>query len=373
MQRRQLGIAVIGSGRIGTLRATLASAIRAVQISRGRPTAIRRAPKNSPTKPARSFIPATISTVISRPEVNAVVVSTIEVEHTQPIMQALALGKPVLVEKPLALDFAEADRLIAAADKAGVDLRVGYSRRFKKQYLLAKEQLVNGRLGRITSGAARVFNSRSQALETLSRLPADTSSISGLVYYVDLMNWLLADNPPVEVFARAKGGIIKGSGFAIPTTSRGRSSRSRTARWSTSACVTRCRKHYPSLGHAGARRTARHRRRADHRRRSHRPDDVQRAHGAARLPAGPQRRTWCFSAAARRATGRSANFTGRSRPKRAPGSITCRPGSPCVLATGDDARRTIEITLAIERSLKTGAPVQLPLARTREASGKVVG
>lgn len=37
-------------------------------------------------------------------------------------------------------------------------------------------------------------------------------------------------------------------------------------------------------------------------------------------------------------------------------------GRPCFLATGDDARRTIEITLAIERSLKAGAPVQLPLA-----------
>ena len=32
------------------------------------------------------------------------------------------------------------------------------------------------------------------------------------------------------------------------------------------------------------------------------------------------------------------------------------------LATGDDARRTIEITLAIERSLQTTAPVRLPLA-----------
>jgi hypothetical protein len=37
-------------------------------------------------------------------------------------------------------------------------------------------------------------------------------------------------------------------------------------------------------------------------------------------------------------------------------------GRPCVLATADDARRTLEITLAIERSLKTGAPVNLPLA-----------
>jgi hypothetical protein len=37
-------------------------------------------------------------------------------------------------------------------------------------------------------------------------------------------------------------------------------------------------------------------------------------------------------------------------------------GRPCLLATGDDARRTIAITLAIERSIKSGAPVRVPLA-----------
>ena len=50
-------------------------------------------------------------------------------------------------------------------------LRIGYSRRFKKRYLLAKEQIVQGRLGRITGTAARVYNSRSQAMQTLQADP----------------------------------------------------------------------------------------------------------------------------------------------------------------------------------------------------------
>ena len=37
-------------------------------------------------------------------------------------------------------------------------------------------------------------------------------------------------------------------------------------------------------------------------------------------------------------------------------------GRPCVLATAQDARQTLEISLAIERSLSTRAPVTLPLA-----------
>jgi predicted dehydrogenase len=151
--------------------------------------------------------------MMSRPEVNAIVVSTIEVEHTAPVLQALDLGKPVLVEKPLALDLAGADRIIAAAERTGTSLHVGFSRRFKKRYLLAKEQVAQGRLGKVVGAAARVYNIRAQGMQTLSRLPKESNSISGLTYYVDVVNWLLAGNPPAEVYARAQGGSFRDQGF----------------------------------------------------------------------------------------------------------------------------------------------------------------
>ena len=45
-----------------------------------------------------------------------------------PVLQALELGKPVLVEKPIALRLEDADRMISTAAKTGADLRIGYSR-----------------------------------------------------------------------------------------------------------------------------------------------------------------------------------------------------------------------------------------------------
>jgi len=63
--------------------------------------------------------------VISRPEVNAVVVSTSEGEHLAPMLKAVELGKPVLVEKPIALTLADADRVIRAVEQAGGSVRVG--------------------------------------------------------------------------------------------------------------------------------------------------------------------------------------------------------------------------------------------------------
>ena len=171
LQRKELGIAIIGCGRIGSLRAVMASrhpAVRFIALAD-------RDPKRARALAER--VGAQVHTAdsveaMSRPEVNAVVVSTIEVEHTKPVMRALELGKPVLVEKPLALDLAEADRIIAAAEQAGVGLRVGFSRRFKKRYLLAKEQLVQGRLGKVIGAAARVVEDPEDAVGFAKALDA---------------------------------------------------------------------------------------------------------------------------------------------------------------------------------------------------------
>jgi len=46
---------------------------------------------------------------------------------------------------------------------------VAYSRRYKERYLIAKEQIAKGRVGRVLGGLARVYNSRSQAFAMLKR------------------------------------------------------------------------------------------------------------------------------------------------------------------------------------------------------------
>jgi predicted dehydrogenase len=119
------------------------------------------------------------------------------------------------VEKPLALTLPDADRVIRAIEKYGADVRVGYSRRYKDRYLIAKEQIVRGRLGRPIGGSARVFNSLSQALAMLARNPHATPVVDALTYYVDLMNWLLDGKRLVEVYARGQMGVLKAAGHEV--------------------------------------------------------------------------------------------------------------------------------------------------------------
>lgn len=210
--RACLGVAVVGSGRIGTLRAEMASrhpAVGFIGVSDQDPDraeALR-------TRVGGNFATRSNDELISREEVAAVIVSTPEADHVAPVLKALELGKPVLVEKPIALSLKDADRILEAMARTGGDLHVGYSRRFKECFLRSKEQLNHGRLGEIVGGMARVYNSRAQAFAILKRDPDATPVVDVLTYYVDLMCWFTEGNPPVEVIARGTKGVFADAGF----------------------------------------------------------------------------------------------------------------------------------------------------------------
>ena len=213
MKREELGIAVVGAGRIGTLRARLAAkhpsvgflAISDINKDNARALA---------EKTNADFHSANNFEVIERPEVNAVFVSTPEGEHTAPVRRALELGKPVLCEKPIALSIKDADDVLETLKATGGKLRIGYSRRYKECFLRAKEQMVQGRLGKVVGGLARVYNSRAQTFSILKRDPHATPVLDVLTYYVDLMCWFLEGNRPVEVVARGQHGIFKDAGYS---------------------------------------------------------------------------------------------------------------------------------------------------------------
>src|SRR6476659_5429946 len=212
MKQNNIGIAVVGSGRIGTLRARLAAKHPSVGFLAISDKDAARARVLDEQRGA-DFHSGSNDEVISRPEVTAVFVSTPEGEHAAPVKKALELGKPVLVEKPLALTLADADDILETLRRTGGNLRIGYSRRFKECFLRAKEQMLHGRLGRVVGGTARVYNSRAQAFAILKRDAHATPVLDVLTYYVDLMCWFLEGNRPVEVVARGQHGIFKEAGY----------------------------------------------------------------------------------------------------------------------------------------------------------------
>lgn len=213
-EKKELGVAVVGSGRIGTLRANMASRHPSVRFLAVSDLDAEKAGLLGEAVGA-DLVSSDNETIIAHPDVNAVIVSAPEHEHLKPILQAIELGKPVFVEKPLALTLEDTDIIVEAVERTGVELRVGYSRRHDRRWMLAKEQVVQGRLGQVLGIQSRVYNTRAQMMEILKRSPTATPVLDALTYYVDMTCWFMAGNRPVEVVARSHGKVFKGMGYPV--------------------------------------------------------------------------------------------------------------------------------------------------------------
>jgi myo-inositol 2-dehydrogenase/D-chiro-inositol 1-dehydrogenase len=201
---KSLGVAIVGSGRMGEMRGHVAAAHPAVRFIACSDRDAARAERLCASLGGQ-FHSGINREVIARPEVNAVIVSSAEDAHVEPVIEALRLGKPVLCEKPIGLSLAAADEVLEAIERFGVDVRYGYSRRFRHRYLRAKEQVRQGRLGKIVGGHGRAYNLSAQRNQADARIPGLSPVVYSLTYYVDLMCWLLEGNPVVEVTARGFG------------------------------------------------------------------------------------------------------------------------------------------------------------------------
>ena len=72
-------------------------------------------------------------------------------------MKAVELGKSVLIEKPFVLDLNEADSILAKAKETGAEVFVGYTQRFRRKFLLAKEAVRKGQLGDIVFSMGKIY------------------------------------------------------------------------------------------------------------------------------------------------------------------------------------------------------------------------
>jgi predicted dehydrogenase len=363
--KQDIGLAIIGSGRIGTLRARLAAmhpSVRFIAVMDTDPAA---AEKLARTVEA-DFHTTDMEAVLARPEVNAVIVASSEHEHTAPVVAALRRRVPVLVEKPIALTVRDADVMLRTVAELHGDLRVGYSRRFRTRYRLAKEQIEQGRLGTITGACARLYNSRSQCLAMLGRNRHATPVVDALTYYVDLMGWLLADNPVVEVFAKGQKGVIRDAGhdhvedvtWAILTCRDGA-----VLNLGVSYALPA---KYPSVGHAarvellGTQGVLL----IDD---DHTDQILQTEASFPHVYLPGQHHETVFLESSTPGDWASGDFLGPIADETRAWLDHLATGRPCPLATPADARRTLAVTLAIEESARTGRTVAVPVLDVTEA------
>ena len=104
-----------------------------------------------------------VEQMLSRAAPEAVTICTPHPLHEEPCILAASAGVHVLVEKPLASSLAACDRMIAAADKAGVKLGVVSQRRLLEPVLRMKTAIDAGKIGAPILGTFSMFSWRDEA------------------------------------------------------------------------------------------------------------------------------------------------------------------------------------------------------------------
>lgn len=140
---------------------------------------------------------------------DAVVVATPSSTHAELVGRAAAAGLPVFCEKPIALDLDSVDAVLEGVAAAGVELQVGFQRRFDPGYLAVREAIAGGSLGRVLLLRATAFDHVPPPpgyLPTSGGIHADM-----LVHDFDAVRWLTG-RQVAEVYAA--GAVLTDATFA---------------------------------------------------------------------------------------------------------------------------------------------------------------
>jgi myo-inositol 2-dehydrogenase / D-chiro-inositol 1-dehydrogenase len=146
MAGRPLRIAVIGTGRIGSLHASLlAGRVEGAELAAVADVDARRAGELA----ARLRVPALGVEEAIGAEIDAVAVCSSTDAQVGLVVAAAEAGRHAFCEKPVAYSLAELDRAIDATKRAGVLFQVGYNRRFDPGHSAVREAVAAGDVGEL--------------------------------------------------------------------------------------------------------------------------------------------------------------------------------------------------------------------------------
>src|SRR2546430_4406970 len=202
---RRIGLARNGGGPVGLFRGEVAARHPQVDFM-GRAELNPDGRKEVGEKIHADFVTDDYRKLLARPEVTAAIIATDEHLHVDPILAAVERRLPLLIEKPLATGLADSERVLAAIRNAGVDAVVGYTQRFRRRWLVAKEKVRTGQLGEVTLVTSRAFMNQLVVLDNYRRTD-DSSEISpmtnSVTHALDIVMWMMEAKRPVEVYARS--------------------------------------------------------------------------------------------------------------------------------------------------------------------------
>ena len=212
--RTSIGLAIIGCGDIGKARAQFARMYPAVEWIGVCDVNLDLA-KLLAEEIHADFVTNDASELLSRSELNAVIIATNETAHFIPISLAIERNLSLFIEKPLAVEFKQSKELLNKIMCYNIDAVMGYTQRFRQRFLIVKEKLVNNQIGALSSISAKGLLNRAIANMVLSRAN-DHTNITPMVisgtHMLDMCLWLAGECKPKKIFAKSTDKVFGNAG-----------------------------------------------------------------------------------------------------------------------------------------------------------------
>lgn len=212
-----LGVAIVGCGLIGQKRSKALSNSSLIVCADIDPARAEKLASGFPGCGSTSDW----SAAVQRDDVDVVIVAATNNALVDVSLAAVNAGKHVLVEKPAARNVKELDILVKAAEKNGVQVRVGFNHRYHPALLKAHDLVKTGELGELMFIRGRYGHGGRKGYDREWRANPAVSGGGELidqgVHLIDLSRWFLGDFSDVQGFAHTYfwDMLVDDNGFMI--------------------------------------------------------------------------------------------------------------------------------------------------------------
>jgi myo-inositol 2-dehydrogenase / D-chiro-inositol 1-dehydrogenase len=191
-----LKAAVIGTGFIGSVHAKNIARHPGAELVAVSDLNIEYAKKIAATTGAE--VVSDVSEVFNNRDIHAVLIATPTDTHVDYLQRAAGAGKAIYCEKPIGLDYQEAEKAVRAVRASGVPVMLGFNRRFDASHAAVKRAVECGEVGKVE---IIQLTSRGPKPPPISYVKVSGGQMRDqTIHFFDLLRWLTNDEA-VEVYA----------------------------------------------------------------------------------------------------------------------------------------------------------------------------
>ncbi|MEK6243418.1 MAG: Gfo/Idh/MocA family oxidoreductase [Pseudomonadota bacterium] len=210
---KQIGVAIIGTGWCGGIRAETCAAhplVKSLHLAEVRLDRLEEIARKTKAKTGTG----NYKDLLNNPDVEAVFISaTPEDSHFPMARDCLAAGKHVFLEKPIALELSEADELIKAAKDKNLKFTIGYSQRFNPKFAYVRKAIRDGSIGTPVSALVSRHITRSLGTKISGRIKLSPAAMES-THDLDFLFWCLEPARPLRVYSQINYGVMRATSGA---------------------------------------------------------------------------------------------------------------------------------------------------------------